>query len=477
MAQYGLTDKGPNPKRLDIILEEMHDSMSKRLGVNTRQNPQSLLNHLLTNVADRIAELWEYGTDVYYSMYPASASGVNLDNAAQFGGSTRGTAAKSYYDILCTGTDGTTVPAGTIIASDTNPATKLTNLADGSISRENFSKVIVKYALSQPTGALTAVLDGNLYTFPYDATKTLTELLRGISEAITDEAFTTTVNGEEMTIEAKDVTSSHSLVLSENLTTKEVSSVIQFATEDYGDILIPNGVITKIVKSVAGLTAVTNVGTYIAGHEAETDAEFRQSYADKIFGRSSSMLESIRSAILENVQGVLSCAAYENDTNETDDMGRPAHSVELVVDGGDEEEIAQQILNKKAGGISSYGSVAKTVPGLYGEDIIVRFNRPSYIKVWFKVTVTFSKNTNPPTNYAELIKEQIVEKMSALEAGDDVVPQTFHVEVSGINYVDIMLYGTEGDEMPTEYNARSIEVDARHRAVTDESRIEVVIDG
>ena len=85
MAQYGLTSKGPNPKRLDVILDEMHESMTKRLGVNTKQNPQSLLNHLLTNVADRIAELWEYGTDVYYAMYPASAQGVNLDNAAQFG--------------------------------------------------------------------------------------------------------------------------------------------------------------------------------------------------------------------------------------------------------------------------------------------------------------------------------------------------------------------------------------------------------
>ena len=61
MAQYGLTPQGPNLKRLDTIIDEMHESMSERLGVNTRQNPQSLLNHLLTNVADRIAELWEFG--------------------------------------------------------------------------------------------------------------------------------------------------------------------------------------------------------------------------------------------------------------------------------------------------------------------------------------------------------------------------------------------------------------------------------
>ena len=60
MATYGLTPQGPNIKRLDVILEEMHEDMSKKLGVNTRQNPQSILNHMMTNIADRIAELWEF---------------------------------------------------------------------------------------------------------------------------------------------------------------------------------------------------------------------------------------------------------------------------------------------------------------------------------------------------------------------------------------------------------------------------------
>ena len=134
MAKYGLTPQGPNPKRLDVILEDMHSKMTERLGVNTRQNPQSLLNHTLTNVADEIAELWEFGVDVYHSQYTSSATGVSLDYAAQFGGSTREMAAKSYYSILCTGLDGTTIPAGTVIASDTNPATSLTSTKGRAVS-------------------------------------------------------------------------------------------------------------------------------------------------------------------------------------------------------------------------------------------------------------------------------------------------------------------------------------------------------
>lgn len=75
MADYGLTPQGPNIKRLDVILEEMHSGLSEKWGVNTRQNPESLLNHLLTNVADAIADLWEFGEAVYFSQYPATAEG------------------------------------------------------------------------------------------------------------------------------------------------------------------------------------------------------------------------------------------------------------------------------------------------------------------------------------------------------------------------------------------------------------------
>lgn len=478
MTQYGLTPQGPNPKRLDVILEEMQEQMSDRLGVNIRLNQQSLLNHLLTNIADRVAELWEYGSQVYYSQYPASAEGVSLDNAAQYGGSTREMPAKSYYRILCTGDDGTNLPAGMLIASDTSPATELILPEDAAITRASFNKASVILASPAATAALGVALDGTLYTITPDAEKPISENLAALGDSITDEAFITRVHDNALVIESVDETSSHVMVLSENLTTASVSSVITFATSEDGDILIPPGVITKIVKAVAGLKSVSNVGDYIAGRLTETDVEFRRSYADKIYNRSSTMLESIKSAILENVQGVQSVAVYENDTNQVDAAGRWPHSVEVVADGGDTTKIAQQILMKKAGGISSFGSVETSLRGLNGEEIVVRFNRPTYIKVWFKVGVTLSRSTNPPINYVELIKMQIMDKVGTLGSGENVVPQKFNLSVSGIDYIDVWMFSTPDEGVrPDAYTQRSVSVSARERAVTDEGRIEVVIDG
>lgn len=479
MAKYGLTPQGPNPKRLDAILDDMHDRMSARLGVNTRQNQQSLLNHLLTNVADEIAELWEFGVDVYHSEYVSSATGVSLDYAAQFGGSTRGTAAKSYYNILCTGVDGTVIPAGTSIASDTSPATNLVSRTDAEITRTAFNKATVILASPAAKTSLGVALNGTLYTITPDEQKGSSEVLAELGTAITAEDFRVTAINDTLVIEAVNETSSNTLVLSENLTTASVSSIVTFETVDAGDIFIPNGVITKIVKAVPGLTAVSNVGSYIAGQLAESDMEFRKSYVNKIYNSSSAMLESIKSAILKNVQGVVSVAPYENCTNEIDSAGRWPHSIEVVVEGGEAVEIAQQILNTKAGGINTFGSVETTLHGVYGEDIVIRFNRPTYVKVWFRVGVTLSPNVNPPVNYAELIREQILEKMSGLEAGENVIPQKFNLQVSGIDYIDVWLYATPNDgDMPGgNYNQRSVSISARERAVTDENRIEVVIDG
>lgn len=475
--KYGLTENGANIKRLDVIADEMHERLSNKLGINTKQNPQSLLNHLLINIADEIAELWEYGSDVYYSQYPSSAEGVSLDNALQFGGITREMPAKSYYHILCTGLDGTVIPKGTMISTQTNPAVNLVLNTDEIISRNNFNKAVIIPVSNTANSSYSIVINGNLYS---------ANNLSSLCENIKSEDFTALYDDNKLILSVVDETSINTLVLSENLTTETVRSVITFETEEYGDISILNNVVTRIVKSVSGLQSVTNVGSYIAGRLEETDVEFRQSHINKIFRNSSRMIESIRSAILSNVQGVQTVAVYENDTNITDRLGRPPHSIEVVVEGGDKTEIAQQIFDTKAGGITTFrnedeSGVTVILHGNYGEDIPVNFNRPSKVYIWFQIAVTFSRNTNPPTNYSELIKDTVLNCMEDIGAGEDVVAQKFTKElyekVSGIDYFDIRLYSTSNvNESPSRYTQRSADVSPRERAVTSESRIGVIID-
>lgn len=485
MSEYGVTKTGVNIKRLDVIAEEIHADLSEGWGVNTRLNPRSKLNVLVTNFSDKLAELWEFGKDVYDAMYPSSAEGMNLDFACQYGGTVRENAAQSYYPIHCTGVDGTTLDTTTIIASATKPPKNFSPWKSAQITRSFFNKATIKIVAPTASSTYTVSIDGTLYSFSPDKSVDDLSILLGLKSAFDGcEEFSVEVDKENLllSIEAVDVQKSYSMILTENLTTDTVTSIITFASEEFGDIVLPDRAITDIVRGQANFKSCTNLCPHIAGRLMETDTQLRQSYIDKIFNRSSRMVDSIRSAILMNCQGVESVAVYENDTNAVDEMGRWPHSVEVVVEGGDATEIAQQILNTKAGGINSYGSVEVQVPGEYGDSITIRFNRPTHIYAWMRVGIIQSKTEFIPANYVELIKTVIVKRVQELNCGDDIVPQKFLNEIyaacPGISYIDITMFTTsDSSATPGTYDLRSKTISARERATTSMTMIEVTLDG
>lgn len=455
-----------------------------QVGANTR----SFLNVLNTGVADKIAELWELGADIYHNLSPMSAEGAALDNAVQFGGNSREKARSTYYPIHCECTEGITLDEETLIESDTNPAIKFLSAEERTISRSAFNKAKVKVVSTQPGEAYTVALNGTLYSYTCKAQDGPEAILGGLRDLILAdeaEAFTASVDSENvlLIIEAADVESENSMLLTDNLTTESVTAIISFASEEPGEVSLPNGAITKIVTAPTGFLSCTNLCGYVAGRLLETDVELRQSYVDKIFSRSSRMTDSIRSAILANCAGVTAAQVYENRTNETDSEGRPPHSVEAVVDGGSNSDIAEQILATVSAGITTYGSVSVDVPGEDDDMIEVCFNRPTYIYCWFKVTLTISKASLVPANYAELVETAIVDAMSQVENGEDVVPQqqflpAIYEQVPGISYIDVSIYTTTSasEGQPSSYPLRSVEITNRQRAMTSSTRIEVALD-
>ncbi len=122
MPEYGITDKGFNIKRMDAIMDDIHTDLKEAWGVDTAVNAQSFLGAMIRTFSARIAELWETAQGVYYSQYPATAEGVNLDNAMQFGGVVRLDNRRTIYPVACTGDDGTDILYGTLIRSVTTPA-------------------------------------------------------------------------------------------------------------------------------------------------------------------------------------------------------------------------------------------------------------------------------------------------------------------------------------------------------------------
>ncbi len=486
MSEYGVTPTGFVKKRLDVIIKEIQTELTEELGFDVSLNPESFLNVLITTYADRIAQLWECAEQVYFSQYPSSAEGANLDNAAQFGGITRNLDERTRYTILCTGSDGTALPLGTRIASKTSPTVYFSLFNDFEITRHSFNKATVQVVTAVDGTSYIVTINGNSYTALSGVGATEESIVSALKDAITEDGFTVTANGKELSIVCDSAVKSNDLELSSNLTTGRVSSLAIFQSDEYGKVVLPEGSITEIVTTIVGFDSCYNLPSPAYGRLMETDTEFRQSYIKKIASRSSMMLESITSAILEEVEGAESATGYENDGNVTDAEGRPPHTIEIVVDGGDDADIAAQILKKKAAGIGTHGSVSVDVPDVFGGTIPVRFNRPQSVNVWMKVTITKNPQQAMPPNYVSLVREAVWEFWTGVKAGESVMMQDIYPYIkekcTGIGYIDIAAYATtdSGSEPSEEdYTLKNVYVSSRQKAVItqDSDRIEVVLNG
>ncbi|GHU52641.1 hypothetical protein AGMMS49975_08870 [Clostridia bacterium] len=480
MSEYGITPKGCVIKRLDVILDEIHGDLSEEWGFNTRQNPQSFLNVLVTDFADKIAELWEVGQNIYHAMYPFSAEGLSLDNAVQFGGITRTEARPTIYPIHAECVDGTVLPEGTLIKSVTNPEIDLQTNANVTVSRAAFNSAKVITSAVQANATYTIILDSVSYSVMSAESATAADILSELVNQINGEQFNCTTDGEVLYIAAAGIEERHSMTLSPNLTTQSVTGIVNFATLEVGDTDLPNGTITEIKTAVPGFLSVNNLIPRIAGNLQENDIELRASYISKIFQRSSRMNDSIKAAILQNVQGVSWCDVWDNPTNTYDEYNRPPHSVEAVVEGGDDTQIATQILNVKAAGIIPHGNTEVDLILNSGESLTIRFTRPSYVYVWFRVTVTTLGNL--PSNYEDTIKRIISEGITNIGRTDEIAPQSFIGEmfkqIPNIAHIEIpVFYSDDPTASPTGYAEMPVPVTIRQRAVTDAARIEVILSG
>lgn len=477
MAQYGVTDKGFVIKRLDTIMEEIHTDLTEAFGFDTRLTKPSFLDTLITTFSYQISDLWETAQDSYYAKYPATATGVNLDNSVQYGGIRRAANKHTSYPLHCTGDDGTFVREEAIVATNTNPEIRLQNAEEFEITRDAFNRVSIKVA-SAEIGVYTITINGNQYSYS-SADGVEEDIIAGLAAAITDPGYTVTAADNTITIVDKTISRSNVLILSDNLTTSSVTVIATFLTEDYGKITLPYGIVTKMVNNITGFTAVTNLLEPTYGRKQESDIELRQSYIAKSALRSNTMIESIVGELLNNVENIESASGYENDTDDTDERGLPPHSIEIIVEGGDNNEIAAAILRRKAGGIQTYGSVEVGVPGNYGDTIPIRFNRPDYLYTWLKV-VLHGDAAKLPTNYASLTMQSLLDDGAEFVAGKNLLTQLLndgiYDAVAGLTYIEIYTaYGTSSTYVPKEsdYKLKNIIVNSRQKVLIDETRIEV----
>jgi uncharacterized phage protein gp47/JayE len=186
---------------------------------------------------------------------------------------------------------------------------------------------------------------------------------------------------------------------------------------ELGAIAAQANTITKIATPTLGWQSVTNLSPAVEGDPVESDAELRRRQANSTMIPSLSVMEGIVGGV-SSLQGVKRYRGYENDTDETDDDGIPAHSIALVVEGGDTTAIADTIAKKKTAGTGTHGTTSVVVNDQYGVPNTIKFFRPTPATISVEVSLTARAGYLSTT--AEQIQAAVAAYVNSLEIGDDI---------------------------------------------------------
>lgn len=226
--------------------------------------------------------------------------------------------------------------------------------------------------------------------------------------------------------------------------------------------------VTTIVTPVTGIDTVTNASDFTGGRARETEAEFRARYYRSVKRASGANTDAIREEILA-VAGVQQAAVHENTTDATNSAGLPPHSIEGVVFGGQDLDIAKAIWRRKAAGIATYGSTSVTIVDASGNQQIVKFSRPDEVPVYLKISGLTVAAGYSMDAVKVRISAALIAYVRALGVGGSVYYVRLIEQVNQVEGVLDYALSTSGDGEA--WGTGNISISTRETAVTDGDKV------
>lgn len=370
---YGLTTTGLVIKTLLVIRAEIDAAVRAGIGSSLPLGDRTLLGQSDAILADRENSVWQLIEALYSCLDPDKATGAALDAICLLSGTLRPGAAFSTDSVLLTGSNGTVVPSGSI-ASTTSTGQQFQTLNDSTLATVT-TWVSGTYAV----GDLVTESDSVDFF-------TATDVVFYCSSAVTGAT-------------RPDADPSHWILVGKGTAAVAVDTI----SLQTGPIQATAGDLTTIVTGIGGWLSVYNVFDAVLGRNIATDEELRLLREAEIAAPGTSPLDAIRADILA-LTGVTTCTVFENVTDTTDGAGVPPHAIEVLVQGGDDQTIANQIFASVAAGINTYTSdtTSKTVVDSQGTDHTINFSRPTPHAINVAVTLTYDVNVYPADGDMEI---------------------------------------------------------------------------
>lgn len=227
----------------------------------------------------------------------------------------------------------------------------------------------------------------------------------------------------------KDGAGNHWRLENTKITVDGTVSQVLATCQTPGAIFADAGTITKIVTQMNGWVTVNNPANAMVGQPVESDQKAKARQSISTAKPSKTVLLGTMGGIAE-IPDVLRSKVYENDTNIPGFYGVPipGHSICAVIEGGDEQAIADEIYLRKGPGCGTYGDVEVPIPSpdpTLDTPPPIRFYRPTYIDVMVQVTLTTRAGFTH--RIADTMAQNIMDYLNALDIGIDLTVSALYV--------------------------------------------------
>jgi len=360
-SAFGLLTTGFVPKPQPTIRDEINAALRGAFGASIKLGDKDILGQIVGIISERYALLWELGQQVYSSEDPDAATFAALDAVCALTGTIRELASASTVALTLCG-----VP-GSVIASGSRGGA-----SNGSLWATDASATIA--ALLAWT-ATTAYGQGDRVTRASRGYQCITAGTSGSSGPSSTDA---------------DITDGtvHWRYIGEGVGAIDAASTCTTT----GPVIALSGDISTIKTPVLGWQSVRNLADAKVGRDVEVDGDLRVRRENELATGGNSPPDAIRADVLATA-GVTGCTVFYNPTDVTDADGVSPHSVEVMVQGGTDADVAATIFASVAAGIGTVTtasppySVSVNVIDSEGALHTIKFSRPTPLNIYVDLTI------------------------------------------------------------------------------------------
>lgn len=224
------------------------------------------------------------------------------------------------------------------------------------------------------------------------------------------------------------------------------SARADFRSEELGAFNLAKNTNLAIETVTLGLNSATTFENAEIGVEEETDQQLRERFFISRTKNAQNSADAIQSKIAA-LPDVKQVKVLENNTKQRDKNGVEPHSLNIIVDGGADNQIAQVIYENKGAGVGLQGST-ETILTVNGERRTLRFDRVT------PVDVQVSMRCVRYEDFTEVDKDEIKRLLSIqkLEIGQNLSLSRLYSPINQVGgfWVKELKIGRKGQALKAE---------------------------